>query len=142
MMTIEKILKWYLMFAGIYLSIDGIIHILDIKLIDAAIWPQSALMYSKFIGNLYGEFAVLVGLLGIETSRNLEKYRNFLYIFAVWSLTYAFYLLYHALTINFVDVFSQAPSIYFWMPFYNNYLFFEAGLLFILSILILLWAKK
>lgn len=141
-MKIEYFLKWYLMAVSIYLILVGLIYFFDVKLLDAISWPYPALVYSKFIGNLYGEFAILAGLFGIEASRNLEKYRNFLYITAVWSLVYASYLLYSSSMINFADIFSQTPSVYLWVPVYNYYLLFEAGLLFILSILIFLWGKK
>lgn len=129
------------MAASIYLILDGLIHVFDVKLIDATGWPQPEIVYAKFIGNLYGAFAILAGLFGIEASRNLEKYRNFLYIAAVWSLGYALYLIHTSLTIDFADIFSESPSIYFWMPFYNYYLLFEAGLLLILSVLIFHWSK-
>lgn len=141
-MNIRNFLKWYLFFASIYLISDGLIHVFDVKLIDAAFWPAPALIYAKFIGNLYGGFAILAGLLGIEASRNLEKYTHLLYIAAIWSLTYGGYLFYSSLTINFVSIFSDSPSIYLWMPFYNYYLLFEAGLLFILSTLVFLWSKE
>lgn len=141
-MRIEKLLKWFLVIAGFYMILDGLIHIFDIKLIEVSAWPQSAFIYSKFIGNLYGEFVIFVGILAMEVSRNLEKYRNLLYLAAFWSLLYSAVLLYNALTIDFVNVFSQTPSLYVWMPFYNFYLFFEGGLLLLAAVLIFIWHKK
>lgn len=140
-MMIKLLLKWYLIAASIYLIFDGLVHVFDIKLIDAISWPQPAFVYSKFIGNLYGAFAILAGLFGIEASRNLEKYRNFLYIAAVWSLAHAVYLLYSSLSINFVGIFNQTQSVYFWIPFYNSYLLFEAGLLVTFALMVFIYRK-
>ncbi|MBI2593129.1 hypothetical protein HYW44_00605 [Candidatus Daviesbacteria bacterium] len=141
-MNIVYLLKWYLVAASIYLILVGLMYVFDVKLLDAISWPNPALVYAKFIGNLYGEFAILAGLFGIEASRNLEKYRNFLYIVSFWGLFYAAYLIYSSLVTNFSEIFSQTPSIYIWMPFYNYYLFFEAGMLLIFSLLVFLWSKK
>lgn len=140
-MPIKHLLKWYLIAASIYLILDGLIHVFDVKLVGMTPWPAPALIYAKFIGNLYGGFAILAGLLGIEASRNLEKYTHFLYITAIWSLVYGGFLIYSSSAINFAGIFNKSPSIYLWMPFYNYYLFFEAGLLFILSTLVFLWSK-
>lgn len=141
-MNIKIILKRYLLAASIYLILDGLVHVFDIKLVNVNVWPESSLTYSKFIGNLYGGFAILAGLFGIEVQRDLRKYKNILYITAVWSLVYGAYLIYSGLTIPFVEIFSLIPSLYFWMPFYNLYLVFEAGLLFTLSILVYLFKRQ
>lgn len=141
-MKIQNILKWYLLVTSIYLLGDGLVHILDIKLINALSWPQAPLVYSKFIGHLYGEFAILASLLGIESQRDLKKYRNFLYIVAIWSLFYGSYLIYSSLTIPFTEIFANTPSVFVWIPFYNYYLIFEASLLFTLSLLVFLWRRN
>lgn len=141
-MKISKILKWYLLITSIYLVSDGLIHILGVKLINVQLWSKPAFIYSNLITHLYGAFAILAGLFGIETSRDIYKYRNFLYIVAFWVLGYGIYLIYVATTISFKLIFVESPSVFVWMPFYNYYLVFEAGLCFGLSTLIYLFRKK
>ena len=141
-MKIEMILKWYLRFTSIYLILDGFLHIFDIKLTDALDWPEYALVYSSQMNHLFGSFAILAGLFGVEASRDLHKYRNFLYIAAVWILGYGIYLIYSALAIDFTGIFAEYPSVYAWMPFYNSYLIFEAGLCFTLATFIYFYKQK
>lgn len=141
-MKIQNILKWYLLISSIYLIGDGIVHLLDIKLIDANLWPEPSLVYSKFIGHLFGAFAILASLLGLESQRDLKKYKNVLYIVAIWSLFYGSYLVYTSLTVPFSKIFSSSPSVFVWMPFYNYYLVFEASLLFTFSLLVFLWRRN
>ncbi len=141
-MKIQKILKWYLLVTSIYLIADGLGHIFDIKLMDAGDWSVPALTYARLINHLFGTFAILAGLFGIEASRDLNKYRNFLYIAGVWSLGYGAYLVYLGLGVDFAGIFAGSPSVYAWMPFYNFYLIFEGGLLFTLSALIYLFKRE
>lgn len=141
-MSIKTVLKYYLLLTSIYLILDGIVHVLGIKLTGIITWPEPALIYSKFITNLYGGFVILAGLFGIETARNLSKYRNFLLIGAVWSLIYAAFLVYSSITIDFVELFTLTPSIYFWIPFYNFYIITEAGLMVILAMLIFFFSRE
>jgi hypothetical protein len=141
-MKIEQILKWYLRVTSIYLILDGLSHVLDFKLTDAGTWPAYALLYSQQMNHLFGAFAILSGLFGVEASRDLRKYRNFLHLTAIWILGYGAYLLYSGLVIDFRQIFKDYPSVYVWMPFYNFYLIFEAGLCFALSILIYLFKKQ
>jgi hypothetical protein len=62
-MKIETILKWYILVTSAYLLADAVVHILDFKLVDVILtWPVQAVVYSKFIGHLYGFFAILAAL--------------------------------------------------------------------------------
>lgn len=140
-MRIKTILKWYLLITSIYLIGDGLMHVFNIKLINAGAWPEPSLVYSKNISFLFGMFAILAACFGIEASRNLKKYRNFLKIAGIWSIFYGVYLVYISITVDFIGIFEHSPSVYAWMPFYNSYLIFEAGLLFVLAILIFLYHK-
>lgn len=138
---LEIFLKYYLLITSIYLLGDGLVHVFDIKLISVLDWPQAPLIYSRFIGHLYGLFASLAALLGLEAARDLKKYKNFLYIVAIWLIIYGSHLIYISLTTDFKIIFKDTPSIFVWMDFYNLYLIFEAGLCFIFSILVFLWSK-
>ena len=141
-MKITAVLKGYLFFAGIYLILDGLIHILGIRLIDITRWSKEPLVYSDFINRLYGSFVIFVGLLGIEVQTDLMKYKKFLYIAAIWSFFHAGYLVYTAVTVDFIQTFAREPSVYIWMPFYNYYLIFEAALLLCLSLLVYLLRRS
>ncbi len=141
-LKIKNLLKWYLFITSIYLLCDGLIHVFDLKLINVTNWPEAPFVYSQYMGRLYGLFVVLAALFGIEASRNLEKYRNLLYICGIWGVVYSVFLIYNGLKINFVEVFMLTPSIYFWLPFYNVYIIGEAVILLILSGLILLYRKN
>lgn len=138
----EKLLKVYLIITSLYLLGDGLVHVFDIKLINALDWPQSPVIYSSFIGHLFGFFVILSALLGLEASRDLKKYKNFLYIVAIWLLFYGAHLIYISLTTDFQGLFKNNPSIFVWMPFYNAYLIFEAVLAFVFSLLVFLWWRS
>jgi len=138
----NKVLKGYLFFASIYLLLDGLVHLFDIKLIGINNWPTQPFIYSQFIGHLYGGFAILTALLGLEVQRDIKKYKNFLYIVAVWGFFYGLYLVYSSLTTDFLATFKDTPSIYVWIPFYNGYLLFEAALLYTMSGLTYLYWKS
>jgi len=131
-----------MLLTSIYLIMDGLFHLLDFKLITVSSWPLSSLTYSSLIGHLYGAFAILSGLFGIEAQRNMIKYKNFIYIVAVWLIFYSCLLIYSSMTIDFQRIFVNEPSVYAWMPFYNSYLLFEAFLGFLFSVLTYLWKRS
>lgn len=140
--SIKNILKWYLLFTSIYLFADGIIHILNLKLANiSSNWSSDLVIYAQYMTQLYGLFAVLTASFGLEVSRNLSKYKNLLYIAAIWGIVYAGFLIYYSITIDYPAVFKSTPSIYFWIPFYNAYILFEGLLLFTLSCLIFIYKK-
>lgn len=142
-LPIKTVLKWYLLFTSLYLLADGVIHILNLKFTNIADnWSPDLIIFAQYMSQLYGLFGILIALFGIEVSRNLAKYKNFLYISAVWGVVYAGLLVYYALSVNYPVIFKNTPSIYFWIPFYNGYILFEALLLLILSFLIYLYRKN
>lgn len=141
-MKLERLLKWYLLITSIYLLFDGLIHVFDFKLIDVKDWSEQSIIYSQYISRLYGLFVVLAALIGIEISRDLKKYKNILPLGAGWGVVYGVFLIYYSLNIDFVKVFSSTPSIYFWIPFYNYFIVFEALLLFILAALAFIYRRN
>jgi hypothetical protein len=141
-MNFKKILKWYILVTSLYLIADGVVHILDIKLIDTRFWPEQSVIYSRFIGHLYGFFVVLAGLFGIEAQRDLVKYKNFVYLTAIWLFFYGIHLLFFGATVDFNNVFLSEPSVYMWIPFYSKYLIFESMLCFLFTILTFFWWRS
>src|SRR3989344_553425 len=119
-MKISRVLKWYLLIISLYLLGDGFVHVLNIKLLSPdPLWPSNIVIFSKYMSQLYGMFTILAALFGIEVSRNLEKYQNFLYITSVWGVIYGLLLIY-----------------------YNFYIIFEACLLYVFVFLVFLWSKR
>lgn len=142
-MKIGIILKWYIFITSVYLLSDAIVHLLDFKLIDVILtWPVQAVFYSKFIGHLYGFFAILVAIFGIEVQRNIKKYKNLIYLTAVWLVFYGINLLITGLGADFSEIFTKEPSVYVWLPSYNLYLVFESVLCFVFAGLTLFWWKS
>lgn len=142
-MKIETILKWYILVTSVYLLADAVVHILDFKLVDVILtWPEQAVVYSKFIGHLYGFFAILAAVFGIEAQRDIKKYKNFIYLTAVWLVFYGINLLSTGLGADFSEMFASEPSIYVWLPSYNLYLVFESALCFIFAGLTFAWWKS
>lgn len=139
---LNSFLRYYLTLGGIYLLLDALIHLFDIKLIDVrGIWPNLALIYGQFMAYLYASFAILASILAIAAARNLDKYKLLIVITGFWALFHGLLLILFSLAVDF-EVFSATPSVFVWIPFYNLYLIFEGVLLIGLSLTIYFWAKK
>ena len=84
---LKILLKYYLMFGGLYLFTDALVHLFDIKLIDVKnSWPNSSLVYGQFIAHLFASFAILASILAIVASKNLDKYRTPVVVSGFWAL--------------------------------------------------------
>lgn len=139
----EKLVRFALIFLAVYLIGDGLIHFLNIKLQTiGSNWPQSAVVYAKLLNAIYSSFVFLVAMLALIVQKDIKKYQDLIKISPYWAIFHGLILLYLSTTINFVNIFSNMPSLYVWMPFYNQYLFFEAVLAFIYAVVVFVWNKK
>lgn len=139
----EKILRVFLNILAVYLILDGIIHLFNIRLQSVAdVWPKSALSYAALLDMIYASFVFLAALLLLVVQKSLKKYQNLILASSIWAIFHGLLLIYLSFTQNFTDNFSNFPSLYIWMPFYDQYLLVEASLAFIYAILVFIWIKK
>lgn len=141
-MHVEKILRVFLNLLGAYLICDGAIHLFNIRLASVInVWPQSALSYATLLNTIYASFVFLAAFLIFTVQKDLRKYKTLIYVSSFWALIHGSLLIYLSSTQNFVGDFSPFPSLLVWIPFYNNYLLFEAFLALVYSLLVYLWFR-
>ena len=139
----EKIFRVFLNVMAVYLILDGAIHLFNIRLQSVLnIWPKSALSYATLLDMIYASFVFLVAALLLIAQRSLKKYQSLILASSIWAIFHGFLLIYLSLSQNFTGNFSNFPSLFVWMPFYNQYLLAEAFLAFIYAILVFIWIKK
>lgn len=139
---LQPIIKKYLLFAAVYLSIDGLIHLLNLRLESVHSWPSSATTYATFLNMIYASFVFLAAAISFVLQKDLKKYESIVIISAIWAFLHGSLLIVLNTKFNFVQIFAGYPSLYVWFPFYSYYLYFEASLFIIYSILVLMWKKE
>lgn len=139
---IQKMLQITLFFSAIYLFFDSFIHFFDIKLFNTyTTWPVSAISYARLLDKVSGSFIFMAIIIILVVYRNLDKYKVIVYLSAVWALFLGATLAYLSLSTDYSRDFSFLPSLAFWLPFYRQFLFLEAGCLIFYSILVYLWFR-
>lgn len=115
-----KLIKILLVIMGAYLMIDAVIHLTPLRLNDVkGVWPTNALIYSNFISQIYGSFALLFSLIAFGISREVERHRNIIFIIAAWSLFHGV-LIFYFLGSGVFDNFGPHPSLYVYIkPIYK-----------------------
>lgn len=142
-MDMEKILKVYLIFGGLYFIFDGLLHLSNIKLASViGIWPQSALIYAKLVSILYASFIILSGVMALFLQSDLKKYKPLVVISSIWALFHGAILLFLITTEGYGQIFEGFDSLLVYLPFYEGYLTLNALLLFSFSGLVYLWWRK
>lgn len=139
----DKILKGFLIFGGVYFIFDGLLHLCGIKLTSVVnLWPQAALGYGKLLNQLYASFIILSGIMALFFQADIKKYKTMIIISAIWALFHSIILLSLVSWENYGEIFKDLPSLRVWLPFYEQYLIFNAILLFIFSGVVFLWLRK
>ncbi len=140
---LEKLLKGFLIFGGAYFIFDALLHFSNIKLSSTTdIWLSSAASYANFINYLYGSFVLLAAAFSFIIQKDLKKYKTLVLASAFWAFFHAILLLFLVWTNNYQRIFKDLPSILVWLPFYKEYLTFNAVLLLIYSGLVYKWVIK
>lgn len=141
--NLSKILKLVLIFWSVYAFFEASLYISNIRLMDVSIvWSSQALTYAKLMGPILGSTFLLISIVAFKASKNLEKYKDFIKISGIWAIFHGGLLIYLALIQDNAGIFSPNPSLFAWIPFYNQYLVLEGVMLFLYSLLIFLWVKK
>lgn len=138
---VEKLFRLFLTFMAIYLIGNGIIHLLNFRLQSVInVWPQSAVSYAIILNSIYASFVFLAAILLLVVQKDLKKYHTLILASCIWAIFHGLLLIYLSFTQNLIN-FSQWPSLYVWMPFYNQFLLFEAFLSFVYVALAFSWSK-
>lgn len=139
---VQFVLKVMLLFGAIYLFIDGLIHFFDIKLLDIGnSWPASALVYAHLLDKVAGVFIFFMAAAAFIFYRNLNKYRELIYLSAGLALFLGLTFIYLGISIDYANAFLGASSLSFWLPFYGQYLILEAAVLLFYSIVVFMWFR-
>ena len=139
----EKVLKIFIIFWGFYLFLEGFSYLSDIRLMDTkALWLPSSAAYAELTGQILGSVFLLMAILAFEVQRNVNKYKNFVIISGFWSILHGGLLIYLSISQNYLKAFLKIPSLYVWLPFYNQYLFLEGVVLIIYSLIVYIWIKN
>lgn len=140
----EKALRIYLIFWGLYLIFEGLLYILNIRLIDTRdIWPPAALAYAKLLEKVLGSiFLFVAAVIIFEVQNNLLKYKNFIKIGGIWTFFHGILLIFLGTTQNYGEVFISFPSLFVWFPLYENYVVLEGVAAILFSILVYIWLKN
>lgn len=140
--SLEKFLKSFLTFGVIYFIFDGLLHFLGIKLASVNNWPESAKAYANLINVLYGSFIFLAAGIIFVIQQDLQKYKNIIFLSAIWSLFHGVALLYLVWSNDYQNIFKNHDSLLVWLPFYREYLTLNSALLFIYSISVYFWMNS
>jgi hypothetical protein len=143
---VKSLLRIYLIFGAVYLLCDSLIHLFNLRLADVGgRWSQDALAYAWLLNQIYASFVILVASLALVIQTNLEKYKLFVRVSGIWSLFHSILLIFAGRNLDLGSFYTTTPSLTFWLPFYNQYLYLEALLLlgyFILSTIYLYKQKN
>lgn len=135
-----KVIRGSLIFGGVYLFIDGLLHFFNLRL-SSVVWQESALSYVKLLNSIYASFVFFVALVFLIIQKDIKKYRNIILITGIWALFHGILLVILSLTQNYIRVFQGAPSLYVYLPFYDQYLILESMLLVSYSFFVFTWVK-
>lgn len=135
-------MRIFLTVLAMYLIGDGAIHLLNIRLGSVInVWPVSAVSYAILLDSIYASFVFLAAALILVAQTDLKKYESLILVSGIWSILHGILLLYLNSTQHFAHDFFNYPSLLVWMPFYNQYLLFEALLSFVYAIVVFIWNK-
>lgn len=141
--TMEKIIRAYLIFGGFYMLGEALVHFSNIKLADVStIWSKDALTFSSWISTLYGSTTLFMSLLLFSIQGKVEENKKIVKVLAFYALFHGVLVTYASLTIRFDEIFHNLSSLSFWLPTYNGYLLLESLLLFGFAFLVYLWLRK
>ena len=140
----EKLLRWVIIFLGLYLLFESFLYFFDIRLTDVnSVWSPQAIVYSKLVEKVLGSAFLFIGIIILfEVQKNLLKYRNFIKLSAIWTLLHGTLLIFLSLSQNYLEVFKNFPSLRVWFPLYDKYVALEGILVILFSILAFFWVNN
>ena len=140
---LTKILRGLLIFGSLYFTVDGLIHLFNIKLISVAnSWPKSAISYAILLDSIFASFIFLAAALSLLLQANLKKYRTAIFVTAVWAIWHGLLLIFLSFNLDLVKLSASLPSVHLWLPFYDQYLAFQGSLLLLYAVVALIWFKN
>lgn len=139
---IKTILRRFLIFGGCYFIFEGLLHLSGIKLSSVnGVWPTSATSYANLLNYIYASFIILAGFVAFNLQKDPKKYKTLILGSGVWALLHGLVLIFLVWTNNYQQIFQDSPSLLIWLPFYGEYLIFNAILLFIYSGVVYLYLR-
>lgn len=140
---IKTILRGFIFFGGCYFIFEGLLHFSGIKLLSVnGIWPESAMTYANLLNNLYASFIILAAFVAFIIQKDPVKYKLIIGLSAVWATLHGVMLLFLVWAQNYQQVFQDFSSLSVYLPFYREYLIFNAVLLFLYSGIVYFYFKQ
>lgn len=140
---LTKTLKGLLIFGSLYFTVDGLIHLFNIKLISVeSAWPKSAIAYSILLDSIYASFIFLAAAIAVVLQADLKKNKTAIFVTSVWAIWHGWLLIFLSFSLDLVRISSSLPSLHLWFPFYDQYLIFQGSLLLVYAVVALVWFKK
>ena len=141
-MPLKSWIRGWLLFGALYLTADALVHLFNIRLTDTlGLWPESAIVFSGFISQLYASFVLLLVLLILEIQKDIKKYANLILILGGWSFIHGIFLTYQGMN-GLSNSFQNIQSLSVWLSFYNQLEDLEGILLIIFGTMVVLWRIK
>lgn len=141
--NLPKLVKGYLIFGGIYMFFEFLIHFFNLKLSNVtSFWPQSAFTYASWMSIFYGSTCLFISLLSLYLQIDVNRNKQLIKLLAAYSAFHGSVLIFGSLTVKFDAIYHNFPSLSFWLPSYNGFLAFEAALLYGFAILVYFWQKS
>ncbi len=138
----QKLLRIFLNLGAVFLIFNGLIYLFNIRLTSVInVWPQSAISYARLLDTVYASFVFLAAILIFIAQQDLEKYKKLIFYSTFWAFFHGLLLVNLSLTQNFTKDLTALPSLQVWFPFYSQFLLFEALLLFVYIVLVILWFR-
>jgi len=130
----KTILRRFLIFGGGYFLFEGLLHLSGLKLSSInSVWPIAAISYANLLNNIYASFIILAGFVAFIIQKDPIKYELIIKLSAIWALLHGIMLLFLVWTQDYQQIFQNLPSLLVYLPFYREYLIFNAVLLFLYS---------
>lgn len=141
--NLEKILRIIIIFWGIYLAVESFLYFFNVRLISVGnFWLPSASVYSRFTERILGSVFLFLLILLFEVQKDLNKYKNLIIISGFWTLFHGCLMIYLSFLHDYPKIYNGMPSLYVWLPLYNQYVFLEGVILIAYSIVVYFWVKK
>ncbi|OGE32543.1 hypothetical protein A3C59_01580 [Candidatus Daviesbacteria bacterium RIFCSPHIGHO2_02_FULL_36_13] len=139
---LKKFVRGYLLFGSLYMFVEAIIHFSNIKLSSVSTnWPKEALTFSSLMSSFYGSTTLFLAAIQLLVQTNIEKFKKIIQLLAFYAGFHGILLIFISATNEVDSIYNNYPSLLFWIPFYNYYLLFEAGLLLLFALLIYFWSR-
>ncbi len=141
--NLTKLVRVYMIFGSVYLGLESLIHFSNLRLLDIySTWPKEVATFSSWMSIFYASLAAFLSILLLVLQSDLEKNRATIKLVSLYGIFHGSLLIFASFTVSFDQIYTLHPSLGFWLPSYNSFIFVEAVLLYVFAALVYLWQKR